>query len=136
MASYNTYADPYAAPPPGGQYGGREGEDFSTPQYAHQSAADYNNYANGGEDTHSPSTATAASTPKGVGAEKPHPDDIDGVNKLGEIGGTERERPGRAGLHQPTSSFAAMGPPPRSTGILRMWRKDERGKQWFRVSSE
>ncbi|TXT08624.1 hypothetical protein VHUM_02752 [Vanrija humicola] len=36
------------------------------------------------------------------------------------------------GLGQPTSSFAAMGPPPRSTGILRMWRKDERGKQWTR----
>ena len=49
--------------------------------------------------------------------------------------GTERAQPGRSGLRQPTRSFAELGPPPRSTGILRMWRKDERGKQWFRVSS-
>ena len=47
---------------------------------------------------------------------------------------TERAQPGRSGLREPTQSFAEMGPPPRSTGILRMWRKDERGKQWFRVS--
>lgn len=47
---------------------------------------------------------------------------------------TERERKGRAGLHQQTKSWAEVGPPPRSTGILRMWRKDERGKQWSRVS--
>jgi hypothetical protein len=45
---------------------------------------------------------------------------------------TERERKGRAGLNQ-TKSWAEVGPPPRSTGILRMWRKDERGKQWSRV---
>ncbi|KAI9638953.1 uncharacterized protein MKK02DRAFT_41983 [Dioszegia hungarica] len=44
---------------------------------------------------------------------------------------TERERKGRAGLNQ-TKSWAEVGPPPRSTGILRMWRKDERGKQWSR----
>lgn len=44
---------------------------------------------------------------------------------------TERERKGRAGL-RPGTSWGA-GPPPRSTGILRMWRKDERGKQWSRV---
>ena len=47
---------------------------------------------------------------------------------------TERAQPGRSGLRQPPRSFAEMGPPPRSTGILRMWRKDERGKQWFRVN--
>jgi len=46
---------------------------------------------------------------------------------------TERAQPGRSGLRQPTRSFAEIGPPPRSTGILRMWRKDERGKQWLRV---
>jgi len=47
--------------------------------------------------------------------------------------GTERAQPGRSGLNQPMKSYAGMGPPPRSTGILSMWRKDERGKQWFRV---
>lgn len=45
--------------------------------------------------------------------------------------GTERLRKGRAGL-DPSSQWSS-GPPPRSTGILRMWRKDERGKQWSRV---
>ncbi|KAK8849675.1 hypothetical protein IAR55_005010 [Kwoniella newhampshirensis] len=45
---------------------------------------------------------------------------------------TQRAQPGRSGLRQPPRSFAEVGPPPRSTGILRMWRKDERGKQWSR----
>ncbi|WVN86818.1 uncharacterized protein L203_101991 [Cryptococcus depauperatus CBS 7841] len=46
---------------------------------------------------------------------------------------TQRAQPGRSGLAKPpTTSFAEMGPPPRSTGILRVWRKDERGKQWSR----
>ncbi|KAE8542520.1 hypothetical protein D1P53_001299 [Cryptococcus gattii VGV] len=45
---------------------------------------------------------------------------------------TERAQPGRAGLRRPATSFAGLGPPPRSTGILRVWRKDERGKQWSR----
>lgn len=47
---------------------------------------------------------------------------------------TERLRKGRQNLPVP-QTFAEMGPPPRSTGILRMWRKDERGKQWSRVSA-
>lgn len=65
------------------------------------------------------------------GAEKTTPNDVDT-----DVGGTERLQPGRANLGQgPESSFAAMGPPPRSTGILRMWRKDERGKQWTRVGT-
>lgn len=62
--------------------------------------------------------------------------DPDGVNALGEIGGERREQPGRSnlgGIGAPMSTFEAFGPPPRSTGILRMWRKDERGKQWTRV---
>ena len=46
---------------------------------------------------------------------------------------TMRPRPGRSGLDDRAKSWATMGPPPRSTGILRMWRKGERGKQWFRV---
>ncbi|WVQ74987.1 hypothetical protein IAR50_004595 [Cryptococcus sp. DSM 104548] len=45
---------------------------------------------------------------------------------------TARAQPGRAGMARPTTSFAELGPPPRSTGILRVWRKDERGKQWSR----
>ncbi|OWZ43379.1 hypothetical protein C356_03466 [Cryptococcus neoformans c45] len=45
---------------------------------------------------------------------------------------TERAQPGRSGLRRPATSFAGLGPPPRSTGILRVWRKDERGKQWSR----
>jgi hypothetical protein len=47
----------------------------------------------------------------------------------------ERERKGRqniGGGGEGGKSWA-NGPPPRSTGILRMWRKDERGKQWTRV---
>ncbi|ORX37746.1 hypothetical protein BD324DRAFT_650295 [Kockovaella imperatae] len=44
----------------------------------------------------------------------------------------QRAHPGRQGLQSTTKSWAEMGPPPRSTGILRMWRKDERGPQWFR----
>ncbi|ODO00840.1 hypothetical protein L198_03167 [Cryptococcus wingfieldii CBS 7118] len=47
-------------------------------------------------------------------------------------GNTARAQPGRSGMARPTTSFAEMGPPPRSTGILRVWRKDERGKQWSR----
>jgi len=48
----------------------------------------------------------------------------------------ERERKGRQniGAGGEGGKSWANGPPPRSTGILRMWRKDERGKQWTRVS--
>ncbi|RSH93282.1 hypothetical protein EHS25_007636 [Saitozyma podzolica] len=45
--------------------------------------------------------------------------------------GTERLHKGRQGPQQ-GRSWAEAGPPPRSTGILRMWRKGERGKQWSR----
>jgi hypothetical protein len=48
--------------------------------------------------------------------------------------GTERLHKGRQGPQQ-GRSWAEAGPPPRSTGILRMWRKGERGKQWSRVGS-
>lgn len=34
---------------------------------------------------------------------------------------TERAQPGRSGLRRPATSFAGLGPPPRSTGILRVW---------------
>ena len=47
--------------------------------------------------------------------------------------GTERAQKGRQGVAQSSRSWQ-NGPPPRSTGILRMWRKGERGKQWSRVS--
>ena len=46
---------------------------------------------------------------------------------------TQRAQPGRQGLSGAPKSWAEMGPPPRSTGILRMWRKDERGPQWTKV---
>lgn len=47
----------------------------------------------------------------------------------------ERERKGRQNIGGGGGAEKswANGPPPRSTGILRMWRKDERGKQWTRV---
>jgi hypothetical protein len=48
--------------------------------------------------------------------------------------GTERAQPGRQRLNQNPVSWADIGPPPRSTGIMRMWRIDERGKQWTRVN--
>lgn len=60
--------------------------------------------------------------------------DDDGVHALGEIAPGQRQTAGRAHLQNPTSSFAAMGPPPRSTGVLREWRKEERGRQWGKVS--
>lgn len=111
---YGNYRDPYAEQ--GAEYLDDRGHPTAGPIDGQRAGPDeyyqYNQYAN---------------TP---GMEKTTPADVDH-----DIGGTERPQPGRQNLGgPPMSSFAAMGPPPRSTGILRMWRKDERGKQWTRVS--
>ena len=53
-----------------------------------------------------------------------------------DVSNTQRALPGRSGLRNQTKSWAEVGPPPRSTGILRMWRKDERGHQWTRVGHD
>lgn len=127
----SNYKDPYQhggseylAPtnvPPGAAAPQQHGYDGSAhPDAGYEYSTQYNSY-----------TSTTPSSYEKNNESKP---DLDGVHALGELGPGERERPGRMGLGQPTSSFAAMGPPPRSTGILRMWRKDERGKQWTRVS--
>ncbi len=110
--NYNTsYRDPYAEQ--GAEYLDDRGNPTSGPRDG-----------NAGEDYY-PQYNT-------YGAEKTTPNDVDAG-----LGGTERLQPGRANIGQaPISSFAAMGPPPRSTGILRMWRKDERGKQWTKVCIE
>lgn len=111
MSNYATYRDPYAEQ--GAEYLDDRGHPTSGPQH--------------GQEPYYPQYNSYGDSP---GFEKTTPDDVDD-----NIGGTERERPGRQHLGgPPVSSFAAMGPPPRSTGILRMWRKDERGKQWTRVS--
>lgn len=114
---YSNYQDPY-------QEGGQEYlNDNQTPGGSSTLTAN-----NGGEYGHYNNYARSS-------MEKVH--DPDGVNALGEIGGGQRQQPGRAHLGAagpPISHFEAFGPPPRSTGVLRMWRKDERGKQWTRVS--
>lgn len=109
----SAYSDPYAAQ--GSEYLDDRGNPTSGPvEGDNYGGYGYNQY--GGD----------------LGPEKTTPNDVDNG-----VGGTERLQPGRQNIGQaPMSSFAAMGPPPRSTGILRMWRKDERGKQWTRVSGD
>jgi hypothetical protein len=92
---------------------------------------------------HNPAYQTSASTEKMVDRSSHLPSDEYGHSQAGAyngendaqmgMGGTERVQKGRQGLQAPPMTWAEMGPPPRSTGILRMWRKDERGKQWSRV---
>jgi hypothetical protein len=49
--------------------------------------------------------------------------------------GTRESRYG-ANLDPRPPSQWTIPPPPKSTGFLRIWRKDERGKQWGKVSVE
>ncbi|KAL1406284.1 hypothetical protein Q8F55_007980 [Vanrija albida] len=121
----SNYKDPYqnggseylqAGMPPGAAAPQHGYDNSAHPDAGYQYSAQYNSYT--------------STTPSTYEKNNDSTGDLDGVHALGELGPGERERPGRMGLGQPTSSFAAMGPPPRSTGILRMWRKDERGKQW------
>jgi hypothetical protein len=86
---------------------------------------------------HNPGYQTTASTEKMVDRPSHAPGNEMGMGDAAygneEMAGTERAQKGRQGLQAPPMTWAEMGPPPRSTGILRMWRKDERGKQWSRV---
>lgn len=86
---------------------------------------------------HNPGYQTTASTEKMVDRSSHAPGNEMGMGDAAygneEMAGTERAQKGRQGLQAPPMTWAEMGPPPRSTGILRMWRKDERGKQWSRV---
>ncbi|WVQ95829.1 hypothetical protein IAU59_002928 [Kwoniella sp. CBS 9459] len=113
----DSYSDPYNQ----GQYGQHEqqyGHDAQPPPFT---AQDYGNPY--GEEPRYPSYPGDPS----IGSTEKLPEDAQYENA-----NTERAQPGRSGLRQPPRSIAEMGPPPRSTGILRMWRKDERGKQWSR----
>lgn len=133
MSNPYTYNDPYAHG--GGQQDGygAGGQEYLAPQGQGHGQGHYddgNSYnQTHGQDQYGNYNSYSNSPPEKDGA------DADGDPQLGQIGGGARPVPGRSGLQQPTSSFAAMGPPPRSTGVLRMWRKDERGKQWTRVST-
>ncbi|OCF34489.1 hypothetical protein I317_04917 [Kwoniella heveanensis CBS 569] len=115
---YNdSYNDPYNQ----GQYGHGEqqyGHDSQPPPFT---ANDYGNPY--GEEPRYPSYPADPS----LGSTEKLPEEAQYENA-----NTQRAQPGRSGLRQPPRSIAEMGPPPRSTGILRMWRKDERGKQWSR----
>lgn len=114
MASSNAYADPYNNDPNYTYHNSYP----TTPQdenpYAHDAEPQYNA-------SNDYTSQPYASTDKMV--EPP-----------AEYAGTERVRKGRTGAEGAAKSWGTTGPPPRSTGILRMWRKDERGKQWTRVS--
>ncbi|ORY34783.1 hypothetical protein BCR39DRAFT_514697 [Naematelia encephala] len=122
MSRYeNRYDDPYdrpiAYPPP---------EQYQQPAYAQD---DPNAYHDGayGEAPRYPSYPADPS----AGDYEAYPS-TEKINDGGYAENTAREQPGRSGVRGQTKSFASLGPPPRSTGILRMWRKDERGEQWFR----
>jgi hypothetical protein len=126
MSYQPNYSDPYSTH--------QAPHDQSHSQYPSQShpsypTPDYSSDSNPYDDA--PRYPTYAGDPSGLdyGADQ-STEKI--VNSEG-YGGTERSQPGRSGLNGPMKSFAEMGPPPRSTGILHMWRKDERGQQWFRV---
>ncbi|KAL7425051.1 hypothetical protein Q5752_000739 [Cryptotrichosporon argae] len=97
---------------------------YNPPHHAAAAAPSYEPNAYAGVPAY-PSTEKFGAPDADVYAEKAEADDALPAN-------TERAQRGRAGLQRPPSTWAQMGPPPRSTGILRMWRKDERGKQWSR----
>ena len=102
MSNANTYNDPYATP--------YQGEHFAQQQAAYPDNPSYDQSSQ-----HDTYMAPNQSTEKMLG-DTP----------------VQRAQPGRQNLGTAPKSWAEMGPPPRSTGILRMWRKDERGPQWFR----
>nr|XP_018260305.1 uncharacterized protein I303_07223 [Kwoniella dejecticola CBS 10117]OBR82463.1 hypothetical protein I303_07223 [Kwoniella dejecticola CBS 10117] len=116
------YADPY-----NNRQSGYYNNDYDTQQPPPQ-AYGYSNDSNPyGEEPRYPSYPADPS----AGDYQPH-SSTEKVTDEGQYENTQRAQPGRSGLRQPPRSIAEMGPPPRSTGILRMWRKDERGKQWSR----
>ncbi|WVQ79184.1 hypothetical protein IAT38_001280 [Cryptococcus sp. DSM 104549] len=119
------YNDPYARQAP---QGNDHGQYADHQQAQHNPPYGYNNDSNPyGEEPRYPSYPA---DPSGE-SYAPNPSTEKMVDDIQYEGGTERAQPGRSRL-RPTTSFAEMGPPPRSTGILRVWRKDERGKQWSR----
>jgi hypothetical protein len=97
------HADPYSNQPAPYE---------SYPNYPHQSTSNYADDANYDD---APRYPTYAGDPSGEYHQSTE-------KILDEPAyGTERAQPGRSGLRP--KSFAEMGPPPRSTGILREWRK-------------
>ena len=131
MAQYNNdrYADPYQQQ---NQYANYDQQPYG---YSHETPHNY------GHAAPNYSTQDVHILPQTQG----HPDDYytstDKINENSAMPAgagedysvpVERERKGRQGGGAGGTSWA-QGPPPRSTGILRMWRKDERGKQWTRV---
>lgn len=109
----NTYPNPHSG---------------ETPQYASHNPHDDYSYENEQQPHHTQEPVYYPSTDK-INENSATNEDYSGPV-------LERERKGRqniGGGGEGGKSWA-NGPPPRSTGILRMWRKDERGKQWTRVS--
>ncbi|WWC95829.1 hypothetical protein V866_002696 [Kwoniella sp. B9012] len=126
----NTYADPYNQQPQG-YYHNNDGYDETQqhPPPFQNEGYTYSNDSNPyGEEPRYPSYPADPSS----GDYQPN-SSTEKMNDEGQYQeNTQRAQPGRSGLRRPPVSIAEMGPPPRSTGILRMWRKDERGKQWSR----
>ncbi|WVW86927.1 hypothetical protein I302_108982 [Kwoniella bestiolae CBS 10118] len=122
----NSYADPYNQQQ--GYYNNGYDESQQPPPFQNQGYS-YSNDANPyGEEPRYPSYPADPS----AGDYQPN-SSTEKMNDEGQYQeSTQRAQPGRSGLRRPPVSIAEMGPPPRSTGILRMWRKDERGKQWSR----
>ncbi|WRT69696.1 uncharacterized protein IL334_006686 [Kwoniella shivajii] len=120
-----SYADPYNSQ---SGYHNNEYDDGQQPPPFQNQGYNYNGESNPyGEELRYPSYPADPSTGdynNNASTEK--------IAEDSQFENTQRQQPGRSGLRQPPRSIAEMGPPPRSTGILRMWRKDERGKQWSR----
>ncbi|WWC92802.1 uncharacterized protein L201_007761 [Kwoniella dendrophila CBS 6074] len=124
--SYNQYSSSYADPY-NGQAGQHNHGDSQPPPFENQPysySTDSNPYGEEPRYPSYPADPSAGNYQAHASTEK--------MNNAEFYENTQREQPGRSGLRQPPRSMAEMGPPPRSTGILRMWRKDERGKQWSR----
>ena len=119
------------------EYDRKYADPYNSHQYNDQTYDTEPTVAHHGQNTSYPDDPNPYA-PEGEHPSYPADRDYPSTEKIVDDGAygqnTERSQPGRSGLRQPPRSFAEMGPPPRSTGILRMWRKDERGKQWLRVS--
>jgi len=123
MSPYDRYSDPYGEEP--ASYDTLQPD--APPPFEHQPANGSSSYPGPLRNSAYQSDQIPTGYQHNRSSEKMVEDGSYGQN-------TERAQPGRQGLHKPARSWAEIGPPPRSTGILRMWRKDERGRQWFRVS--
>jgi len=114
------YNDPYAAPLPGytnNNYGGPQYPPPNQPAQNYSDAQEFNPYEQQPRyPTYDPQPYTDA-----PGGQAPYADYGRGLRE------DEREREKAY-----NDARMSMGPPPKNTGMLRMWRRDDRGKQWTR----